>query len=208
MTKSRSRSRGRSKCRSRNYRGGAGSYSDAQSYMLSTVGGSDVQYNNVFRQGGMNHTQSNAIINQNTGQHAGTKKNKKGGWLEPTEKEKCVNKLDSSLFIVKGKTYGKGEKISNIQSENLSMFPDSTCFKTAAISAYINDLLAIGIGPDDKDFVTPINNTPINAEYLDKLGIEYKKENLVPKSVKEAFNIVEPDMDYRTPEVKENEQKL
>ena len=137
-----------------------------------------------------------------------TKKNKKGGWLEPTEKEKCVNKLDSSLFIVKGKTYGKGEKISNIQSENLSMFPDSTCFKTAAISAYINDLLAIGIGPDDKDFVTPINNTPINAEYLDKLGIEYKKENLVPKSVKEAFNIVEPDMDYRTPEVKENEQKL
>ena len=82
MTKSRSRSRGRSKCRSRNYRGGAGSYSDAQSYMLSTVGGSDVQYNNVFRQGGMNHTQSNAIINQNTGQHAGTKKNKKGGsWV-------------------------------------------------------------------------------------------------------------------------------
>ena len=135
-----------------------------------------------------------------------TKKNKKGGWLEPAEKAKCVNKDEFSEFIVKGKTYGKGEKISNIQSENLSMFPDNTCFKTAAISAYINDLLSSGIGPGDPLFVTPINNIPINVEYLDKLGIKYKKENLVPKSVKDAFNIVKPDMDYRTPEVKEKEE--
>jgi hypothetical protein len=78
----RSRSRGRSRSRSRNYRGGA-SYSDAQSYMLSTVGGSDAQYNNVFRQGGMNHSQSNAIINQNTGQQAGGRRMiKRGGsWV-------------------------------------------------------------------------------------------------------------------------------
>ena len=137
-----------------------------------------------------------------------TKKNKKGGWLEPAEKAKCVNKDEFSEFIVKGKTYGKGEKISNIQSENLSMFPDNTCFKTAAISAYINDLLSSGIGPGDPLFVTPINNIPINVEYLDKLGIKYKKENLVPKSVKDAFNIVKPDMDYRTPEVKEKEEEL
>ena len=85
-TRSRSRSRSSSSSRkmSRSYRGGAGSYSDAQSYMLSTVGGSDTQYNNVFRQGGMNNTQSNAIINQNTGQRAGAKRRmiKRGGsWV-------------------------------------------------------------------------------------------------------------------------------
>ena len=65
---SRSRSRGRD--RSRSYRGGAAAYSDAQSYMLSQVGPGDVQYNNVFRQGGMNHSQSNTIMDQVTGQRA------------------------------------------------------------------------------------------------------------------------------------------
>ena len=30
----------------------------------------------------------------------------------------------------------------------------------------------------------------------------------MPKSVKDAFNIVKPDMDYRTPEVKEKEEEL
>jgi hypothetical protein len=68
---------------SRSYRGGSGSYSDAQSYMLSTVGSGDTQYNNVFRQGGMNHSQSNAILDQNTGQRAGTRRMiKRGGsWV-------------------------------------------------------------------------------------------------------------------------------
>ena len=81
------RSRSRGKGRKRSYRGGAGaanssSYSDGQSYMLATVGGGDVQYNNVFRQGGMNNSQSNAIMDQVTGQRAGGRKrgsNKKGG---------------------------------------------------------------------------------------------------------------------------------
>jgi len=106
------------------------------------------------------------------------------------------------------KTYGIGEMISRIRAENLSMFPDNTCFKTAVVASYINDLLASGIGPGDPSFVTPKNNTPINAEYLDKLGIKYKKEILVPKSIKDAFNIVKPDMDYRTPDVKEKEEEL
>ena len=107
-----------------------------------------------------------------------------------------------------GVTYGKGELIKPTLPENLSMFPDNTCFKTAAIASYINDLLERGIRPGDLDFVTPIQKTAINAEYLDKLGIKYKKEILVPKSIKEAFNIVKPDMDYRTPEVKAKEEDL
>jgi len=79
------RSRSRT-IRCRSYRGGAAGYSDAQSYMMSTVGGSDTQYNDVFRQGGMNQTQSNAIINQNTGYQAGGRRrrgsNKRGGsWI-------------------------------------------------------------------------------------------------------------------------------
>lgn len=77
----RSRSRGRGR-RSRSYRGGAASYSDSQSYMLSTVGDGNQQYNNVFRQGGMNNSQSNAIMDQVTGQRAGgrrRKSNKRGG---------------------------------------------------------------------------------------------------------------------------------
>ena len=71
------RSRSRT-IRCRSYRGGAGGYSDAQSYMMSTVGGSDAQYTNVFRQGGMNHTQSNAVINQNTGYQAGGRRRRRG----------------------------------------------------------------------------------------------------------------------------------
>jgi hypothetical protein len=77
---SRRMSRGRG--RSRSYRGGA--YSDAQSYMLSTVGDTNTQYNNVFRQGGMNHSQSNAIMDQVTGQRAGRRRSmvKRGGsWV-------------------------------------------------------------------------------------------------------------------------------
>jgi len=79
----RSRSRGRGR---RSYRGGAGtnpaSYSDGQSYMLSTVGGANKQYDNVFTQGGMNTSQSNAIMGLG-GQRAGGRRrrgsNKKGG---------------------------------------------------------------------------------------------------------------------------------
>jgi hypothetical protein len=80
----RSRSRGRGR-RSRSYRGGAAnpsSYSDGQSYMLATVGGTNQQYDNVFRQGGMNNSQSNAIMDQVTGQRAGGRRrrsNKRGG---------------------------------------------------------------------------------------------------------------------------------
>ena len=137
-----------------------------------------------------------------------TKKNKKGGWLEPAEKAKCTNKGELDRFIKNSKTYGTAQNINRIQAENLSMFPDDTCFKTATVAAYINDLLASGIGPGSTNFVTPINNTPINAGYLDKLGIKYKKDIIVPKSIKDAFNIVKPDMDYRTQEVKEKEQEL
>ncbi len=82
----RSRSRGRGR-RSRSYRGGAGaanpaSYSDGQSYMLATVGGTNQQYDNVFLQGGQNAGQSNAIQGLQ-GQHAGGRRrrrsNKRGG---------------------------------------------------------------------------------------------------------------------------------
>ena len=77
----RSRSRGRGR-RSRSYRGGAASYSDSQSYMLSTVGGTNQQYDNVFLQGGQNAGQSNAIQGLQ-GQHAGGRRrrrsNKRGG---------------------------------------------------------------------------------------------------------------------------------
>ena len=50
----------------RSYRGGAGaaspsSYSDAQSYMLATVGNENTQYNNVFDQS-LNHSQSGSIV--------------------------------------------------------------------------------------------------------------------------------------------------
>jgi hypothetical protein len=75
----------------RSYRGGVGaaspsSYSDSQSYMLSTVGNENTQYGNVFNQGGMNTSQSNAIIGLQ-GQRAGGKRgrgrmSKRGGsWV-------------------------------------------------------------------------------------------------------------------------------
>lgn len=79
---SRRMSRGRG--RSRSYQGGA-AYSDAQSYMLSQVGDTNTQYNNVFRQGGINNSQSNAIMDQVTGQRAGRRRRsmvKRGGsWV-------------------------------------------------------------------------------------------------------------------------------
>jgi len=54
--------------------------------MLSTVGDTNTQYNNVFRQGGMNNSQSNAIMDQVTGQRAGGRRRrsmvKRGGsWV-------------------------------------------------------------------------------------------------------------------------------
>ena len=137
-----------------------------------------------------------------------TKKNIKGGWLEPAEKASCINKKGLNMFTKNNKEFGTSERINRIQAQNLSMFPDNTCFRTATVADYINDLLASGKGPGHTEFVTPTKNTQISAEYLDKLGIEYKKENLVPKSLEDAFNIVEPDMDYRPPEVKKNEQDL
>ena len=78
----RSRSRGRG--RSRSYRGGAGaanpsSYSSAATYMQQTVGGTNQQYDNVFRQGGMNTSQSNAIIGLEGQRAGGRRRNKRGG---------------------------------------------------------------------------------------------------------------------------------
>ena len=156
---------------------------------------------------------------QKTKQKQNTKKNTKGGWLEPAEKENCSNKEEVDEFINNSKKYGTRQTISNLPAETLSMFPDNTCFKTSTVASYINDLLSSGIGTGHSEFVTPMKKTPITAEYLDKLGIGkgegegtyktgYKKENLVPKSIVDAFNIVEPDMDYRTPGVKEKEQDI
>jgi len=80
--------------RSRNYRGGVGngmqgaaspsSYSDSQSYMLSTVGNENTQYGNVFNQGGMNTSQSNAIIGlqgQRAGGRRGRMSKRGGSWV-------------------------------------------------------------------------------------------------------------------------------
>jgi hypothetical protein len=88
------------------------------------------------------------------------------------------------------------------------MFPDGTCFYNATIANYINSLLESGIGPGSPEFVTPIDKIPIDEKYLDKLSIRYKKELIVPKAIKEAFNIVKPDMDYREPSVKATEEAL
>ncbi len=52
----------------------------AAQYMLDTVGDGNRQYNDVFRQGGMNHTQSNAIISLSGKQAGGRRrKHKRGG---------------------------------------------------------------------------------------------------------------------------------
>jgi hypothetical protein len=74
----------KSRGRRRSYRGGAGaanpaSYSDAQSYMLSTVGPGNVQYNNVYDQS-LSNTQSGSIVGLQ-GQRAGGRRrsNKRGG---------------------------------------------------------------------------------------------------------------------------------
>jgi hypothetical protein len=86
------RSKSRSRGRKRSYKGGAGaanpsSYSDGQSYMLSTVGPGNVQYNNVYDQS-LNHTQSGSIVGlqgQNSSSIGGIggrrrrKSNKRGG---------------------------------------------------------------------------------------------------------------------------------
>ena len=74
----------------RHKRGGAGAaspaaYSDAQSYMLATVGSGDQQYNNVF-ESSQNSTNSNAIgglQGQKAGKRrsrAGSKKRRGGLW--------------------------------------------------------------------------------------------------------------------------------
>jgi len=59
-----------------------GGYSDSASYMQSVVGGTNDQYNRVFQQGGINTSQSNAIMSV-TGQRAGgRRKGKRGGsWV-------------------------------------------------------------------------------------------------------------------------------
>jgi hypothetical protein len=78
----------KSRSKKRSYKGGAGaanpsSYSDGQSYMLATVGGGDVQYNNVYDQS-LNHTQSGGIVglqgqNSSSGGGRRRKYSKKGG---------------------------------------------------------------------------------------------------------------------------------
>jgi hypothetical protein len=60
-----------------------GGYSDSASYMESVVGNTNDQYNRVFQQGGINTSQSNAIMSV-TGQRAGGRrgKGKRGGsWV-------------------------------------------------------------------------------------------------------------------------------
>jgi len=67
----------------RRHRGGGGmgtSSTSAADYMLKTVGAGDVQYNNVFRVGGLGGTsQSNAILDNVTGQRAGGRRRRRGG---------------------------------------------------------------------------------------------------------------------------------
>ena len=60
----------------RHQRGGA----SASEYMLQVAGNGDTQYNNVFKVGGLGGTsQSNAILNNITGQRAGGRRRRRGG---------------------------------------------------------------------------------------------------------------------------------
>lgn len=78
--------RSRSRGRGRSYKGGAGaanpsSYSSGTTYMEQTVGGTNMQYDNVFLQGGKDTSQSNAIVGLQ-GQRAGGRRrrySKRGG---------------------------------------------------------------------------------------------------------------------------------
>ena len=80
-SRSRGRTRGRKYCKVCHHRhtgkcmhGGA----SAAEYMLKTVGAGNTQYANVFDQGRY-PGQSNAIIDQNTGQRAGGRRRRKRG---------------------------------------------------------------------------------------------------------------------------------
>ena len=132
---------------------------------------------------------------------------KKGGWLEDEQKKNCTNYKDGkNIFTIKDEndndiTFGDGEIINKIRAENLSMFPNNTCFLTKTMASYIRYLLVNEIGPGHAKFVTPTEpKVQIDSQMLQDFSI-------VPKELVEAFNVV-VDTDYRPPDVKVEEERL
>jgi len=132
---------------------------------------------------------------------------KKGGWLEDEQKKTCTNyKEGKNFFTIKDEndndiTFGDGESINQIRAENLSMFPNNTCFYSKTMASYIRYLLSNGIKPGHSKFVTPTEpKVQIDPQMLENF-------NIVPKDLVEAFNVV-VDTDYRQPDVKEEEERL
>jgi hypothetical protein len=132
---------------------------------------------------------------------------KKGGWLEDAQKKTCTNyKEGKNFFTIKDEndndiTFGDGESINQIRAENLSMFPNNTCFYSKTMASYIRYLLSNGIKPGHSKFVTPTEpKVQIEPQMLENF-------NIVPKDLVEAFNVV-VDTDYRPPDVKEEEERL
>jgi hypothetical protein len=94
------RSYRRNRSRRRSYKGG-----DAASYMLNTVGAGNVQYDNVFRQGGLGGPgpSNNAILSL-SGQRAGRRR-RGGSFLGQAAAPCCIN--GCCLYVLKKKRIKK-----------------------------------------------------------------------------------------------------
>jgi hypothetical protein len=143
---------------------------------------------------------------------------KKGGMLLDLQKKSCINYDGKNYFTIKDEMgnieaeFGDKDKssIKKTQAENLSMFSNNTCFRTDTMAEYLRYLVNRGIGPGHDKFVTPTEPfQKINQQMLHDFGIKYDKDSpFVPKELVEAFNVVEPDTDYRPPDIKEEEERL
>jgi hypothetical protein len=147
-----------------------------------------------------------------------SRKNKKGGYVD--NKRNCSN-YSRMIDTIKSNSpnspngtisFGTGKPLIKVQAANLTMFPypDNRCYRSKTVSEYISWLFSNGFRPGTDGFKTP-GGAVITKEYLDAHGINeltYDKSINIPKELKNAFNIVTPDTDYRTETEKNKQDKI